>query len=342
MYLATIDCGTTNSRVYVVNEAGEVLARASRKVGVRDTAISGSRETLKKGLEETFFEALERAGVGLEEVAFAISSGMITSEIGLIEIPHLWAPADLDDLAQNLKIVRDTSVFPVDIPLYFVRGIKNRYDPDSARIRDVGVLDFMRGEEAQIAGFLVRHEPRLPVTVVVLSSHTKFVAVDQDSRILGGLTTLSGQVYEAILKETSIGKSVRGDDGFDDTEYFQNEVVDAAYHWVMDSGFLRSMLMPRFLDTLLDTRWYERKLFVEAAIASEDLRAIAQFSELGFPTETSFVLIGNPRRCAVYEYLFREKREIGGQITKITGAEEIDSLSITGCIHLARRAGLIS
>lgn len=340
MHLATIDCGTTNSRVYVVNEEGEVRARASRKVGVRDTAISGSRETLKKGLEETFFEALEQAGMGLEEVAFAVSAGMITSEIGLLEIPHLWAPAGLDDLAQNLKLVRDASVFPVDIPLYFVRGIKNRYAPDSARIRDVGVLDFMRGEEAQIAGLLVTHKPTLPVTVVVLSSHTKFAAVDEGSMILGSVTTLSGQVYEAIVKETSIGKSIRGDDGFDDTDYFQTEVVDAAYHWVMESGFLRSMLMPRFLDTLLNTRWYERKLFVEAAIASEDLRAITQFRELGFPTETSFVLVGNPRRCAVYEYLFRDRRGIRGQIMKITDPEDIDSLSVMGCIHLAQRAGL--
>jgi 2-dehydro-3-deoxygalactonokinase len=265
---------------------------------------------------------------------------MITSEIGLLEIPHLWAPAGLDDLAHNLKLVRDASVFSVDIPFYFIRGIKNRYEPGSARIRDVGVLDFMRGEEAQIAGLLVTYKPKFPLTVVVLSSHTKFVAVDEGGMILGSITTLSGQVYEAIVKETSIGKSIRGDDDFDDTDYFRTEVVDAAYHWVTESGFLRSMLMPRFLDTLLNTSWYERKLFVEAAIASEDLRAITQFEELGFPTETSFVLIGNPRRCAIYEYLFREKRGIGGQIIKITGAEEIDSLSIMGCIHLARRAGL--
>jgi 2-dehydro-3-deoxygalactonokinase len=340
MLLATIDCGTTNSRVYVVNENGEIRARAARKVGVRDTAISGSKETLKQGLKQTFFEALEQAGVELEDVAFAISAGMITSEIGLMEIPHLWAPAGLDDLAENMKFVRDTSVFPVDIPLYFIRGIKNHYDPESARVRDVGTLDFMRGEEAQVAGLLVTHEPELPVTVVVLSSHTKFIAVDSRSRILGSVTTVSGQVYEAIVKETFIGKSVRSDDEFDDSEYFDSDVVDAAYHWVMESGFLRSMLMPRFLDTLLSTRWYERKLFVEAAIASEDLKAVGQFEALGFPAETNYVFVGTPRRCAIYEYLFKEHRKIAGQIARITDPERIDRLSIMGCIHLAHRAGL--
>jgi len=44
MYLATIDCGTTNSRVYIVDENGKVLTRFSEKVGVRDTAIHGSNQ----------------------------------------------------------------------------------------------------------------------------------------------------------------------------------------------------------------------------------------------------------------------------------------------------------
>ena len=49
MYLATIDCGTTNSRIYIVNENAEILGKATKKVGVRDTAINGSNEVLKQG-----------------------------------------------------------------------------------------------------------------------------------------------------------------------------------------------------------------------------------------------------------------------------------------------------
>ena len=57
MSLATIDCGTTNSRVYIVDEIGTILGKASKKVGVRDTAISGSNATLKDGLTETFYDS---------------------------------------------------------------------------------------------------------------------------------------------------------------------------------------------------------------------------------------------------------------------------------------------
>ena len=52
MYLSTIDCGTTNSRVYIVNETGDILGKATKKVGVKDTAMHGSNEVLKEGLKE--------------------------------------------------------------------------------------------------------------------------------------------------------------------------------------------------------------------------------------------------------------------------------------------------
>ena len=128
MYIATIDCGTTNSRVYVVNEEAEVLGKASKKVGVKDTASTGSTETLKTGLKEAYYAAVEGAGLESKDIAFIISSGMITSELGLKELPHLWAPAGMQELADNITKVHDTSVFPIDKPVYFVRGIKNRYD----------------------------------------------------------------------------------------------------------------------------------------------------------------------------------------------------------------------
>lgn len=341
MNLATIDCGTTNSRVYIVDEKAEILGKAAKKVGVRDTAIHGSNKILKDGLKDTFYQALEHAKLSVKDIKFVISSGMITSEIGLLEIPHLWAPAGMDDLAKNIRKVHDTSIFPVDIPIYFIRGIKNRYDPESTAIKDVGFLDFMRGEEAQIAGLLSTGKVQPPFTVIVLSSHTKFIPVSENNKILGSLTTVSGQVYEAIIKETFIGKSIKKNTDFDNSHYFDEQVVDSAYTWVSRSGFLRTMLMPRFLDTLLNTTWYERQLFVEAAIAAEDMRAVNQFETLHFPIDTNFILVGNQSRCVLYEYLLREKIQIKKDILTIGKTEDVDTLSIQGAIYLAKTAGLL-
>ena len=110
---------------------------------------------------------------------------------------------------------------------------------------------------------------------------------------------------------------------------------------VESSGFTRVMLMPRFLDVLLKTKWYERKLFVEAAIASEDMRVINRFNALGFPLDTNFILCGSERRCAIYDYLLREKAGISRDILAIDSTEDVDMLNVNGAIYIARTAGLI-
>jgi 2-dehydro-3-deoxygalactonokinase len=341
MYIATIDCGTTNSRVYIVNEKGNVLTRASKKVGVRDTAIHGSNEVLKEGLREVFQLALKQAGINSTEIGCILSSGMITSELGLIEIPHLWAPCDIDTLAANITRVDGLNVFPDDIPVYFVRGIKNIFDPATISPYDVGTLDFMRGEEAQVAGLLECEELETPAIVTILSSHTKFIPIDENQQVLGSVTTLSGQLYEAILKETFVGKSVRSEDNFDDSDYFNPEIVDLAYEEILRSGFLRSLMYVRFLDTLVHSSWYDRRLFAEALLAAEDMRALHQVKELTGISSNNYTLIGMKRRCQIYEHLLKSKLVQGCTVKTITAEEEIDQLSITGVISLAHKAGIL-
>lgn len=342
MHIATIDCGTTNSRVYIVDEAGRVLTRASRKIGVRDTAINGDNRALKEGLREVFDSALHEAGVHETEIRCILSSGMITSEIGLVEIPHLWAPCSVETLAANLALVKDLNVFPSTIPLYFVRGIKNFYSPDSITMREVGTLDFMRGEETQIAGLLASSAMALPGVVVILSSHTKFIPVDETGRILGSVTTLSGQLYEAVLKETFVGKSVRNEDDFDDANYFNPEVVDIACGCLEKSGFLRGLMFPRFLDTLLHVRWYDRKLFTESLLAAEDMRALDQVRELMNISGARYTLVGMKRRCGIYKHLLEKKTGTAHSVISITDEAEIDQLSIRGVISIAEKAGVLA
>ena len=342
MLISTIDCGTTNSRVYIVDELGKVLARASRKIGVRDTAINGSNQLLKEGLREVFDSAVRDAGARETDIRCILSSGMITSELGLVEIPHLWAPCSVDTLAANLARVNDLKVFPSTIPLYFVRGIKNLYSPDSITMGEVGTLDFMRGEETQVAGLLASSAMALPGVVVILSSHTKFIPVDETGKILGSVTTLSGQLYEAVLKETFVGKSVRNEDDFDDADYFNPGVVDIARGYAEKSGLLRGLMFPRFLDTLLHARWYDRKLFAESLLAAEDMRALDQVRELMNVTGVRYLLVGMQRRCRIYKHLLEESAGRARSVTSITDEAEIDQLSIRGVISIAEKAGVLS
>ena len=340
MKVATIDCGTTNSRVYILDRKGEIIGKASKKVGVKDTALNGKKRVLKEGLKETFLVALKNAGMQLDDIAFAICSGMITSEIGLIEIPHLWAPVKLEELSRSMEKVHDIEIFPIDIPVYFIRGIKNTYDSRTANMKHVGYLDFMRGEETQLAGLAAYGKLETDTTVVILSSHTKFISVGTGQTVLGSITTMSGQLHEAIIEHTFVGKSVQGEASTESQGYFDPYVIETAYFWVMKSGFIRSLMFPRFLDTLLQTEWYERELFVDALIAAEDMRSLDSFRELKYPLNTPFIIIGKKRRCEIYRYLLKAKLKTDKNIELLTEDSDIEQLSIKGALHLAEFAGL--
>jgi len=341
MYFTIIDCGTTNSRVYVLNDKFKIIKRGTKKVGVRDTAISGSKDVLKLGLKNLLEDTILSASLKIKDIKFAITSGMITSEIGLIEIPHLWAPVGISDLASHIKVVQDPKIFPLDIPLYFIRGIKN-YFPENTTYKDIRKVDFMRGEETQATGLISLYsELSYPVTVVILSSHTKYIYINEEKKICSSLTTLSGQAYEAIKKETFIGKSIKRDVFERDSNYFDKDIIDTAYNSVRDAGFLRTLLMPRFMEVLLKTKWYERELFFNAAIAADDLITLNDFNTFNLSLSRNFVLVGHKIRCKIFSYLLNKYYENTENIKSIYGEEEISNLSIEGAITIVKKAGYI-
>jgi 2-dehydro-3-deoxygalactonokinase len=174
----------------------------------------------------------------------------------------------------------------------------------------------------------------------VLSSHTKYIHVRHDGRIAGSLTTLSGQVFEAIHQATSIGKSIAAEGEPDprDLALAANTAFDAVRH----AGFLRALLMPRFMDVLLGVPAEVRRTFVEAAIAAEDLQVLQDFPLVGFPRDCPMILIGSPRRCRVFREVLTRALETGPGIAEINTVEAVDRLSIDGAVAIARRAGWLT
>ncbi len=344
MFYATIDCGTTNSRAYIVDGKGKIYGKSTMKIGVKDTAETGSKEPLREGVRQIIKEALASAGMKAADLQAVLSSGMITSEIGLVEIPHLSAPCGLEELAGNIVKTTDTEIIEADIPVYFVPGIKNAIkDTQRAATQMVGELDFMRGEEVQLIGLMSEYGVKLPVTVVMLSSHTKFMSIDKSGCVLGSLTTMSGQLYEAMLDHTFLGKSVNKgpEDEPSPKDYYDENIVSDAIMWIQKVGLLRSVLFPRFLDVLLDTKWYERHLFFDALIAAEDMLSIGQLEMLGADESLNYILIGNEARCNLYRHILSQLFP-QANISCISGVDEIDVLSIKGILAVARKAGIIT
>ena len=330
---AVIDCGTTTTRIYIVDEGQQIVASGRKKVGVRDTSITGSRDALRSGVTELFFDVLRENSIPEEKVEFAIASGMITSEIGLIEIPHLVAPAGLRQLADGILKVEDQEVLPIGRPVYFVRGIRNRY-PEPARAQNLRQVDFMRGEEVQCIGIMKSRELPYPCSLVALSSHTKIMYINEDRQIEASTTTISGQFYEAMIGSTNIGKSIIPVEGEEPGGYSYEELVAVAVDCVRHAGLGRTMLMPRFLQVLMRTNSQERQTFVDAAIAADDLKAFQEMRDQGYGSNY-YLLYGQEERCRLYTYML--KQEFGGELTveSVYDKEELDRLTVTGSIAVA-------
>lgn len=342
MYYVIIDCGTTNSRAYVVDASATILGVAKKQVGVRDTSVTGSRDTLRCGVREIIAQAIEQAGIRKEDVAAILSSGMITSEIGLYEIPHGDAPCGESELAASITRVDDVDLLE-NVPVYFIRGIRNPVPQSGERPTSVvGVLDFMRGEETQIVGML--HDPNfhLPAMIVGLSSHTKFMPVNAEGQILGSLSTLSGQLFDAVVNRTFLHKSVVQGEHPEarPKDYFDEKIIDDALRWNHELGLARTLMFPRFLDVLLDTKWYERELFLDALVAAEDMLAVNQLKLFTQEPLTDYYLIGNAARCRLYEYIIR-KLMPDTTVHCISDSSAVDRFAIDGTLHIARKAGLL-
>jgi len=116
--------------------------------------------------------------------------------------------------------------------------------------------------------------------------------------------------------------------------YFDPAIVEEAYRVVTAGGLNRALLMPRFMQVLMRTRWYERKLFLESLIAGEDVRAVRDFGALGLPTDTGMYLVGPKFRCAVYRFLLEQHRHFQGPILEITDPDAIDELGPAGALEI--------
>lgn len=323
--IAVLDTGTTNTRAYIL-DGEEVVARAYAAVGVRDTAITGSSDKLKKGIVRCIGEAAEKAGIMVGELESVVASGMIVSEMGLIDIPHLEAPVDIGQLVDNAVILQDLSIFPIDIPVVFIPGVRN--ESNLQEMEDLERLDFMKGEETQVFGALASLKKDGPINVIFFSSHTKVISVDAAGKITGSITSLSGQLYEAIRKQTFIGKSIEDEV----KDFYDENIVEHAFAAVRKFGLLRALVMPRFMEVLIKKEAYERRLFVEAALAADDFRMMAGFNSIeGLNDGADFIFIGYPSRCGLWEKLLVDKG-YEGNITMVSDKEAIDQLTVTGSL----------
>lgn len=326
-----IDSGSTQSRLYLLRDE-QVIAEKIIACGVNSNTGT-QNQTFRQAIAEGITGLLSASQHTVSDVRFAIASGMITSNLGLLEVPHITAPVSIEQLAAQVVKVNDRNILPLDLEIRFIPGVKNPLShSDWQCLRDI---DLMRGEETQAVGLAVSKKYALPLTMIELGSTTKLIHIDAEGRIVGSITSLSGQVYAAVKKETFIGASMA--DSTDDNEFFSEDILQQASNSVEHAGLLRSLLFTRFIQFALPTTATERDFFCQAALAADDMKLFREAQRLGFSYDGEVVIIGKRQRCKIYHSLLVTQLNINKPMQLICDKEEIDSLAIRGACYIASK-----
>ena len=193
-----IDTGTTTSRAWLV-ESGVVLAANSVAVGVRDTARDGHSGKLFEALRELIASVRNQSTALPQQIAAA---GMITSSLGIQELPHREAPAGASEISAGRVELQLPEI--CDLPIVLFPGVRSgAWFQDE----DVESTDLMRGEETLCVG-LSCQRPGQPLTVLNLGSHWKAIQVSSQGQVTGSWTTLSGEMLHAIMTQTILASAV--------------------------------------------------------------------------------------------------------------------------------------
>src|ERR1035437_8830073 len=236
MLIITIDSGTSNTRAKLWQD-GRLLAKSFAEVGVRDTVISGSRQKLQMGVRQAILEAAQTAGIDIREVGLILASGMITSNVGLCEVPHVIAPAGIKN-----------NVGAVDLSTY-------------------EAMDIMRGEEVETFGLIEQLKLQGPAIFVLPGSHSKFISIDVGNRVTACLTTLAGELLDIITGHTILAGAL----GRSFAQEFDELMLLEGARCAKRVGLGRACFSVRILELFSATNANQRANFLLGAVLATDL-----------------------------------------------------------------------
>lgn len=297
-----VDTGTTNSRVWLVR-GEEILAKAEAQVGVRDTAKDGSSARLRAALRELIEQV--RSESDAKPICVA-AAGMITSALGLAEVPHLVAPAGIDELAAATRVYEFADV--TELPVLLVPGVKSGQMP--CELAAVGEADLMRGEETLCAGLVMIGLAKAPATVLNLGSHWKAIKLDADGRIAASVTSLAGELVYAAQTQTILASAVP----HVRLATVNVEWLEAGMCEQRMNGLARALFCVRLLEQSKQGDSEDRLNFLIGAFIAEDMDALSSRGVLA----DSVVIVGSGALAEAWQHALKQNN-IQSQI--ITGEQ---------------------
>src|SRR4051794_27842181 len=269
-WAVALDGGTTNTRARsIVIDSGRIIATARRSVGVRDVVFSGGMRPLDIAVWEVVEDVCRKKG---GRPSFIVASGMLSSEVGLVTVPHVLAPAGVAELARG-AVLRSLPTI-ADEPILFVPGVRT---PPATGPDGWSTADVMRGEECETLGAWIQLQQGNARTqgaaaFVWPGSHTKLVEVDASGRIVRSQTTLAGEMTQAMARHTLLAASLPEDL----PEVPDAEAVAAGCRLVEREGLGRSAFLVRVAALTGTLGPDERAAFWIGCVVGDDVAHLAR------------------------------------------------------------------
>jgi 2-dehydro-3-deoxygalactonokinase len=220
--LLAIDWGSTAMRGALLDEtSGAVIEERACARGLLNLGSDG----FEGALREEFGDWLALAGVR------CLMAGMVGSRQGWVEAPYVPCPAGLGDFVARLQRVpfgagesaRDLAIVP---------GACCEHD---------GVPDVLRGEEVKFLGAIETLGIE-GATVLSPGTHSKWATIEH-GRLTRFTTTMSGEFYALLRRDSILARSLPAEDGALDGAAFDDGVRRA----LAGAGLLQTAFSVRSL-----------------------------------------------------------------------------------------------
>lgn len=250
-YYITVDGGTTNTRLSLVKD-GVITDTVKLNIGARSNI--DNKELFIKQMHDAVRKLIENACIASGDVCRILASGMITSEFGLCNLPHIAVPAGIAELHDSMHemLIPDIS----DIPFVFIRGVKT----GGAVFEET---DMMRGEETELMGIV---DTSYGDCIYILpGSHSKIIRTDSQGRICDFSTMLTGEMIAALSQNTILKDAVDLSVNTVDTEYLLK-----GYDICKAHGINKALFKTRILKNLFGcTKEQTYSYFIGVVLAPE-------------------------------------------------------------------------
>jgi 2-dehydro-3-deoxygalactonokinase len=238
----TIDGGTTNTRVHLVQDKN-VVQSIKFSIGIN------SENRRWKEIKNSIAEILKNNNLTEKDIIAVLASGMITRNY-----PHIATPAGINEL-HNSMVKADMSKITT-IPFYFICGVRTD-------------CDMVRGEETEIIGI---NDGQKGVYILP-GTHSKIMCTDEYGRITDIKTMLTGEMAVALSKHTILSESVDIK-----TNIIDKHFLFEGFDYCKQNGINNALFRVRILANLENKSPSEIYSFFMGVILCEEIIAIAKIN----------------------------------------------------------------